>query len=235
MTFFNKIRDALKKLADPGRAKILARFFKTGKGQYGYGDIFLGVMVPQTRQVARRYKDASLSDISQLLKSKIHEERLAALLILNEQYAMAREEVKKTIFDFYLANTNRINNWDLVDLTAHRIIGDYLSDKEKSLLTKLAKSDNVWERRIAIIATYDFIKKERYEETFRIAKLLIKDKHDLIHKAVGWMLREVGKRDERQEEIFLGKYYKLMPRTTLRYAIERFSHGKRRFYLGKTV
>ena len=228
------IKKDLKKLADPLKAKVLAGFFKTGKGHYGEGDIFLGVTVPQSRTIAKRYwKEASLKDIGALLQSPIHEERLVALLILVDKYSHSDEKAKKTIYDFYIANARRVNNWDLVDLTAHRIVGDYLFEKDKRLLYRLAKSDNLWERRIAIVSTYHFIKNKKYDETFKIAELLLSDQHDLIHKAVGWMLREVGKRDQKQAEIFLKKHCKVVPRTTLRYAIERFEPKKRQFYLAQ--
>ena len=228
------IRKDLKKFADPMRAKILARFFKTGQGEYGEGDIFLGVMVGQSRTVAKRYwKEASFEDMGALLQSPIHEERLVALLILVDKYTHADEKTKKTVYHFYLNNTRKVNNWDLVDLTSHRIVGDYLFERDKSVLYRLAKSENIWERRIAIVATYHFIKKDKYDETFKIAELLLKDKQDLIHKAVGWMLREVGKRDQKQAEIFLKKHREVCPRTTLRYAIERFDPKKRQFYLGQ--
>ena len=228
------IKKDLKKIADPFRAKILARFFKTGKGHYGEGDIFLGVMVPQSRTIAKRYwKELSLEDVQALLQSPIHEERLVALLILVDKYSKADEKIKKTIYNFYIANARKVNSWDLVDLTAHRIVGDYLFERDKAPLYRLAKSDNLWERRIAIVATYDFIKKKKYRETFKLAELLFNDKHDLIHKAVGWMLREVGKRNQQQAEMFLKKYCKVCPRTTLRYAIERFEPKKRQFYMFK--
>ena len=228
------IKKDLRKIADPLEARVLAGFFKTGKGHYGEGDIFLGVTVPQSRTIAKRYwKEVSLEDVGTLLQSPIHEERLIALIILVEKYSKADEKIKKTIYDFYIANARRVNNWDLVDLTAPRIVGDYLLEREKALLYRLAKSDNLWERRIAIVSTYHFIKNKKYNETFKIAELLLSDQHDLIHKAVGWMLREVGKRDQKQAEIFLKKHCEVCPRTTLRYAIERFEPQKRQFYMLK--
>jgi 3-methyladenine DNA glycosylase AlkD len=214
------------------KAVLLARFFKTGKGQYGEGDIFLGITVPNSRIVAKKYKDFSLASIDKLIKSKIHEERLVAVLILVEQYKIGDEKQKEIIYKFYLAHAKNINNWDLVDLSAPRIVGDYLLAREKTILLKLAKSKNLWERRMAIISTFQFIYFGKKEWTFKIAKILLNDKHDLIHKACGWMLREAGKRISEQElEIFLKKNVKNMPRTMLRYAIERLPEKKRKYYL----
>lgn len=221
----------LQKLADKDKAQILARFFKTGKGEYGEGDIFLGITVPQQKKVAKKYKGLTTSEVEKLLKSKIHEHRLTALLILVQQFKKGSEETRKKLVDFYIKNTKYINNWDLVDLSANHILGTYLLDKNASPLTKLSRSQNIWERRIAIIATFAFIYKNRFDQTLKIAKILRDDKHDLIQKAVGWMLREVGKRDQKAEEEFLKKYYHTMPRTMLRYAIERFDKKKRKFYL----
>ena len=217
--------------ADPTRAKILAGFFKTGKGQYGEGDFFWGITVPECRGIAVRYSHLSFAEIQKLLKSKIHEHRLTALLILVHQYKTGDSSWRKEIYDFYLENTSYINNWDLVDLTADKILGNYLLDKDPSILLKLSKSSVLWERRIAIIATFAFIRRNKYDRTFQISKILLDDTHDLIHKAVGWMLREVGKRDLNAEERFLRKYYKNMPRVMLRYAIERFSKDKQNKYL----
>lgn len=226
----------LKKLANPKKAIGVARFFKTGKGEYGEGDIFLGITVPETRVVAKQYKDLSLKEIEELLQSKIHEERLLALIILVNQFTIADETKQKQIFDMYLANTKYINNWDLVDLSAEYIIGEYLMNKSKNILKKLAQSKSIWERRIAIMATFQFIKQKQYEYTFIIAKMLLKDEHDLIQKAVGWMLREVGKRiSEAIEETFLQQHYQQMPRTMLRYAIERFDEKKRKKYLKGSI
>ncbi|MEO0075679.1 MAG: DNA alkylation repair protein [candidate division WOR-3 bacterium] len=229
MNNIEKIKHEIKSVSDPQKAKILQRFFKTEKGEYGEGDIFLGISVPKQRKIAKRYKHLKLSEIQELLNSKYHEHRLIALLILVEKFPSQKD----AIYKFYLKNTKHINNWDLVDLSAEKIIGRYLIEKNDiSILKKLAKSKNLWARRIAILATFHFIKNQRYKECFTIAKLLLNDEHDLIHKAVGWMLREVGKRiSEAKEEEFLHKYYKTMPRMTLRYAIERFSKNKRRQYL----
>jgi 3-methyladenine DNA glycosylase AlkD len=230
----NALRKELKQLADPEKAKILRGFFKTGPGQYGEGDVFLGVVVPASRKIAQKYSGLSRADVLALLKSKFHEERLIALFILLLQFEKSDDQKKEEIFHLYLKHTRWINNWDLVDLSADKIVGAFLEGKSKEILSRLARSKSLWERRIAIIATFHGIKQKRCEETLTIAALLLKDKEDLIHKAVGWMLREVGKRcSEEAEEKFLKKHLKEMPRTMLRYAIERFSPEKRRFYLQK--
>jgi len=225
-----EIKNDLDKLKNPKKAKILQRFFKTKKGEYGEGDIFLGIVVPEQRFVARKYKDAPLSIIAKLIESKIHEHRFVGLLILVEQFKKTDELYRKKIFDFYIKNAKKVNNWDLVDLSAP-CIGEYLLDKDTTLLVRLAKSKNLWERRISIMFTYAFIRENKFNETLKIAELLIQDEHDLIHKAVGWMLREVGERDQEAEEKFLKKHYKNMPRTMLRYAIEKFEEKKRKTYL----
>ena len=224
----NSLKQGLEKLANKEKAVILQRFFKTRKGEYGYGDLFLGITVPEQRRIAKRYSHLSLDDLQNLLSSKIHEYRLVALMILIEKY---KKEDKKEIINFYLRNTKNINNWDLVDLSSHKILGDYLLNKDKNLLYNLAKSNDLWEKRISIISTACFIKNNKFEDTLKISEILLNDKHDLIHKAVGWMLREVGKKDLKVEEEFLKKYYKKMPRTMLRYAIEKFNKNKREFYL----
>lgn len=232
----NKLKKDLRKLADPEKAKNYARFFKTGQGEYGEGDKFLGVVVPQQRKVAVKYRGLELKDLQGLLSSNIHEYRLIALFVLVSQYKKAKknENDKKKIVDFYLKNTKNINNWDLVDSSVHYILGDYLLDKlDRKILYKLAKSKNLWERRIAIISTFAFIRAGQFIDTLKIAKILLNDKHDLIHKAVGWMLREVGNRNLKIEEEFLQKHYKQMPRTMLRYAIEKFVAEKRQSYLEK--
>lgn len=226
------IRKELKKLANPKKAKVSARFFKTGKGEYGEGDVFFGVTVPQTRAVAKKFASVDFNIIAQLLKSKIHEERLLTLIILVLKYKGTTEQEKNKIYEFYLDNTKFINNWDLVDLSAEQIVGAYLDGKEKSILVRLAGSKNIWERRISILSTFHFIKQGNSIETLKIAEILINDKHDLIQKAVGWMLREVGKKcSQAAEEEFLRKHYKHMPRVMLRYAIERFDEGLRKRYL----
>lgn len=229
------LKKDLKKIADPKRAKVLQRFFKTEKGGYGGGDVFLGVTVPQSRSVAQKYKDLSSDEITELLKSKIHEERLVAILLLVHNFQTGNEQNKKEIYNFYLKHTKYINNWDLVDLSADKIVGEHLLDKKRDILITLANSKNLWERRIAILATFQFIKKQRLAEwTFKIAEILLNDKHDLVQKAVGWMLREVGKQIAQSfEEEFLTNHYKQMPRTMLRYAIERFPKRARKIYLSK--
>jgi len=228
----SELKKDVQKLANLEKAKIYQGFFKTGKGEYGEGGVFLGLTVPQSRKIAIKYRDLKFTDIKKLLQSKIHEERLIALLILVHDFEKGSKEDQKDIYDYYLRNTKYINNWDLVDLSAYNIIGQYLLDKSKDILFRLARSKNLWERRMSIIATYQFIKDGRYQETLTISKMLLNDQHDLIHKAVGWMLREVGKNcSEDLLEEFLKKHYKKMPRTTLRYAIERFPEGLRKEYL----
>ncbi len=231
MTDLLELSKYLESLANKKRITDYQRFFKTKKGEYGEGDVFIGVTVPKSRLVAKRYSDLSFSDIAKLLKSKIHEERLVALLTLVNQFKKADEKGRKAIYNLYLKNTKYINNWDLVDLTASKIVGEYLSDKNKEVLYKLARSNSLWERRIAIIATGCFISKGKFDQTLKISEILLNDNHDLIHKAVGWILREVGKRNQEIEEEFLKKYYKKMPRTMLRYAIEKFPDKKRKKYL----
>lgn len=231
-----KLRTKVKLKSSLKRAKVLMRFFKTGKGDYGEGDVFIGLTVPESRKIAHSYKDLRLFQLKLLLRSKIHEERLIALLILVDKFQKGDSDSQEEIYHFYLKHTKFINNWDLIDLTADKIVGSFLLNKPKELLFKLAKSKILWERRMAIIATFCFIKERKeYEYTFRIAEVLINDSHELIHKAVGWMLREVGKRiSEKTEEDFLHKYCKIMPRIMLRYAVERFPEEKRQKYLNKS-
>jgi 3-methyladenine DNA glycosylase AlkD len=226
------IRRELKSMADPGKAAIMQRFFKTGPGQYGEGDIFIGVMVPQSRRVAKKFCQLPLGEVRTLLYSHIHEERLVALLILAWSYSSvsSSREKEEQIVKFYLDNIKQVNNWDLVDLSAPNILGAHLVDRERSLLYMLAGSENVWERRIAIIATHHFIRNGDFSDTLKIAEMLLQDRHDLIHKAAGWMLREVGKRDTAAQEAFLEKHWSVMPRMMLRYAIERLPESKRRRY-----
>ena len=224
----SNLKQDLEKLADLEKAKILARFFKTGEG-----DIFLGVKVPDQRKVAAKYKGLALEDLQKLLDNNIHECRLTALFILVAKYKKADDLEKKEIVEFYIKNTRSINNWDLVDSSAPYILGNYLLDKDKSILYTLAKSASLWERRIAMLSTHAFIRNNEFEDTLKIAEILLDDKHDLIHKAVGWMLREVGNRDLKAEECFLQKHCKNMPRTMLRYAIEKFENEKRNAYLKK--
>jgi 3-methyladenine DNA glycosylase AlkD len=221
--------------ANKEKAEILQKFFKTGKGQYGEGDVFLGIVVPQQRKIAQKFKELGMKEIEKLLDSNIHEKRLIALLILIEKYKKADPKEKNEIFEFYLKNTKNINNWDLVDLSAPNIVGDFLADKGRDILYDLAKSKDLWKRRIAIISTFSFIRKNEFEDTLKITEMLIDDTHDLIHKSTGWMLREVGKRDQKALEGFLKKYYKNMPRTMLRYAIEKFPEDKRKKYLSGKI
>ena len=226
-------RKQLRKYADKEKAKLLMRFFKTGPGEYAQGDIFLGVMVPLTRKVLREFQDLPLAQVLQLLRSKIHEERLLALFILVEQFKQADTGTKEKIYKLYLVNTKFINNWDLVDLSAPQIVGGFLIDKNRKVLYKLANSVLLWDRRIAILATFAFIRLNDFKDVFAIAKLLLCDKEDLIHKACGWMLREAGKRDVQALEKFLRKNSKVMPRTMLRYALEKFPQNKRKLFLRK--
>lgn len=262
----DSLKKELKKIANPKKARILQGFFKTGKGEYGEGDVFLGITVPESRKIAIKYKSLKFADISNLLKSKIHEERLIALLILVNNFNAGDEKTKGKIYNFYLKNTKCVNNWDLVDLSADKIVGGFLFNRRgpaasfpptsarsifsvpsagslravgnpstgvTPLLSTLAYSKNIWERRIAMITTYYFIKNNKFDATLKIAEILLYDKHDLIQKAVGWMLREVGKRDLPTEIKFLNKYYKKMPRTSLRYAIEKFPEKLRLNFLKK--
>jgi len=224
----NKLVEELQDNANLEQSKILQRFFKTGEGQYGEGDIFLGIKVPIQRKIAKKYIGLPLIKIQKLLDSKIHEYRLVGLIILTEKF---KKNADPEIFNFYLQNAENINNWDLVDISAPNIVGEFLFDKEKNILYELARSENLWEKRIAIISTFNFIKKEEFEDALAISELLLNDSHDLIHKAVGWMLREIGKRDENILEDFLKKHYKEIHRTTLRYAIEKFEEEKRKNYL----
>jgi len=243
---YQKIITELKKYQSAEKAIILQRFFKTGPGQYGEGDKFLGVVVPNLRIVAKKFVDTDFISLKKLINSPIHEHRLTALLILTYKFKQAAAlEKKKQIYNFYLKYTKQINNWDLVDLSAPNIVGGYLltrschpdhihschSKSERRILDKLAHSKNLWEKRIAIISTFAFIKQNEFTNTLKISKMLLNDKHDLIHKAVGWMLREVGKRNSTVEESFLKEYYKAMPRTMLRYAIEKFPEKLRQKYL----
>ncbi|PIR96312.1 MAG: DNA alkylation repair protein [Candidatus Doudnabacteria bacterium CG10_big_fil_rev_8_21_14_0_10_42_18] len=231
MSKLSVLKKEIIKQEDPIRAKLSLRYFKTGKGQYGEGDVFLGLNNPTQRKIARQFQDLSLDDAVQLLKSKIHEERQIALFILIGRYQKGTAEEKKKIFNIYLKNTKYINNWDLVDLSAPQIVGDFLLKHPRNMLYKLAKSKKLWEKRIAILATFAFIRQNDYSDTLLLAKILLNDSHGLIHKAVGWMLREVGKRDVRVEEEFLFMNHKTMPRTMLRYAIEKFPRKRRLKYL----
>lgn len=227
----NKIKKELNNLKDKRRAEISKKYFKTGKGEYGEGDLFLGIDMKSQRDIVKKYyKGISLKEVENLLSYNIHEYRVVGLLLLVEKY---KKEDKKKIFNFYLKNKKGINNWDLVDITAPKIVGDFLFDKDKSILYKLANSKNLWEKRIAIISTLFFISKGEIEDSLKISKILLKDKHDLIHKAVGWTLREVGKKDKKSLIKFLDENYKDLNRTTLRYAIEKFEEKERQAWLKK--
>jgi 3-methyladenine DNA glycosylase AlkD len=230
----DNIHSVIKSHANPSKAKLLQGFFKTGKGEYGEGDIFLGLTVPVSRTIALQFSDLSFPEIKSLLGSKIHEERLIALLILVHNYEKHPER-RESVFDFYIANTKHINNWDLVDLSTPRIIGAYLVDKERDILYEFVNSHNLWERRIAILSTFMFIKNKDFKDSLAISERLLDDTHDLIHKAVGWMLREIGKKDKSVLVSFLKKHYRAMPRTMLRYAIERFPEQERKSYLKGTA
>jgi 3-methyladenine DNA glycosylase AlkD len=225
------IQIKLRGLEDRQKGRFLQKFFKTGRGEYGEGDLFLGIRVPEVRKLAKRCQGLPLPEALELLKSSFHEERLLALLILAGAYPRADEPAKRAIYEIYLENVKSINNWDLVDISAPSIVGAHLFAKSKQPLYQLAKSKNLWKRRIAVMATFYFIRHNRFSATLKISRMLLSDGEDLIHKAVGWMLREVGKRDPQAEEDFLRMHYQRMPRTMLRYAIERFPEAKRRMFL----
>ena len=227
----NSVRKDLQRLGTPARARASAWYFKTGKGEYGEGDVFFGLTTAAMREVARKYRDLPLHEIEILLKNDVHECRSAALVILKWAYAHANRAGRERIFRFYLAHTRRINNWDLVDISAGDIVGEHLIEGGRERLARLARSRLLWDRRIAIIATLAFIRRGEFADTLRIAKILLRDEQDLIHKAVGWMLREVGKRSLPAEEKFLAQYAGSMPRTMLRYAIEKFPPRKRAQYM----
>ncbi|HLG32267.1 MAG TPA: DNA alkylation repair protein [Ignavibacteriaceae bacterium] len=227
----NKLREKIKQVSNKKNAETMLWFFKTAKGEYGEGDIFAGITVPVQRKIAKEFLNLNFNELKDLLNSKVHEERLIALLILVEKYEKGEEIEKYKIFGFYIDNRKGINNWDLVDLSAPKIIGHFLLNKDKKMLYEFAKSDILWDRRIAILATYPFIKSGSFSDALKISDILLNDKHDLIHKAVGWMLREVGKKDLTVEEKFLRTRYNKMPRTMLRYAIEKFPETKRKKYL----
>jgi 3-methyladenine DNA glycosylase AlkD len=230
------LQKELLKYSDPKKAESLKRYFKTGKGDYGENEIFVGLSVPSIRTLSKKFKDLSFSEVVLLLQTKIHEHRLLALFILVDQFEQGDEKMKKKIFQIYLKLAPKfVNNWDLVDSSAHLIVGKYLENKPKDVLFRLAKSHNLWEKRIAIISTYHFIRNNNYTYTIKVARLLLNDSHDLIHKAVGWMLREVGKRNVQIEKQFLDKHAPTMPRTMLRYAIEKFPISDRKKYLNKKL
>ena len=225
------IKYEIRNLANKKTAKHSQRFFKTGKGQYGEGDIFLGIRAPVLRKIAKKFRRISLAEVSKLLESKFHEERLLSILMLVNLFKSGDEDDQELIYELYLDKTRFINNWDIVDISAGNIVGEFLFEKDKAPLYRLVFSENLWERRIAIVATFYFIRNDEFDDTLKIAEILFTDKEDLIHKAVGWMLREVGKRVIEIEEEFLEEHYLKMPRTMLRYAIERFPETRRKMYL----
>ncbi|PIR76246.1 MAG: DNA alkylation repair protein [Candidatus Magasanikbacteria bacterium CG10_big_fil_rev_8_21_14_0_10_42_10] len=228
---FSAITQAINAQADTERAIQSMRFFKTGKGEYGEGDVFLGLTVPMQRAIAKTFRNESTTTLLRLLKSKKHEYRLIALLILVSQFERGDEQTKKQVVDIYLSNTAHINNWDLVDLSAHKILGAWLRTRNRKILARLATSKSLWERRIAIVSTFAFIAERQFEDTIALSTILLQDTHDLIHKAVGWALREVGKKDVHVLTQFLDAHTKEMPRTMLRYAIEKFPKLQRKKYM----
>ncbi len=232
MKYEDVIKD-LNKLKNSEKEKVFLNFFKTGKGQYGEGDKFLGISVPEQRKFAVKHKNLPLAEVQKLLNSKIHEHRFTALEILVMQYDASDPKSKEKIIKFYLKNTKNINNWDLVDTSAPYILGDHLLDKDRSVLYRLAKSKSLWERRISIVSTFAFIKEKDLKDTVKISEILLSDSHDLIQKAVGWMLREAGKKDLKTLLSFLDKHYKKMPRTMLRYSLEKLNQKQKKFYMAK--
>jgi 3-methyladenine DNA glycosylase AlkD len=231
----HKIQQRLRRFATKEKAAVLQRFFKTGPGQYGEGDKFLGVVVPDIRHVVKEYRDAPLPEVVKLMRSPWHEERVCALLILVDKFEQSDEALRKKIYSLYLENTRYINNWDLVDLSAPKIVGPYLDGGSRALLYRLVRSKSLWERRIAILATFPYIRKGDFADALSISEKLLADDEDLMHKAVGWMLREVGKKDVTVLEGFLKKHHRKMPRTAFRYAIERFPEAKRKKYLRNEI
>jgi len=227
----NHIKKELESLGDPAMAAHSQSFFKTGPGEYGEGDLFRGIRVPRIRAVAKKFNSISINQATELLHSEYHEDRFAALCILIDIYKKSEKTIKKQVYTAYLKNMKHINNWDLVDVSAPNIVGDFLIDKNRKPLYGLAKSKDLWERRVSIVSTFAFIRRSDLSDTYAIAEILLHDSEDLIHKATGWMLREAGKRDIESEELFLKKHYKSMPRTMLRYAIEKFSQQKRELIL----
>jgi len=231
-----KAREEIRALANKEIAQHSLRFFKTDKGEYGHGDLFLGVRAPQIRLIAKKHIDISITDMKTLICSKYHEERFLGLIILVNKYAKTKDKKNRNqLYKIYVSSFKYINNWDLVDVTCPHVTGKHLIDKDRTILYKWAKSEDLWTKRIAMVSTFSFIRKNDLEDTFKIAEILLHDEHDLIHKAVGWMLREAGKRDLKREETFLKKYYKTMPRTMLRYSIEKFPETKRQKYLKGTI
>lgn len=235
---YTDVQVALRELIDPAKAAFYPRFFKTGPGQYGEGDKFLGITVPHTRSAIVPFRELPLAEVTMLLHSEWHEDRLAALFIMAWQFKRADADGQKEIYDMYLANTAYVNNWDLVDSSAHLIVGPYLADlpDKMKVLTRLARSKSLWERRIAMLATYHYIRAGRADEALEIIDMLRDDKHDLIHKATGWMLREIGQRVDREPlTLYLDKHAHAMPRTMLRYAIEHLTPAQRTHYMGARV
>ena len=228
---YKQLLKDFRRLASPKKAKAAQWFFKTAPGQYGHGDLFLGVTVPEQRQLVRRYRALPLATVVKLLRSPYHEHRLTAVLILNEQFRRGDETERREIYQAYLRSTRYINNWDIVDSSAPHVVGTWLLERPRKVLYRLARSKHLWDRRIAILATQTFIRQGQFADSLAIAKILLKDKHDLMHKAVGWMLREVGDRGRPAEERFLQKHAARMPRTMLRYAIEKFPARQRQTYL----
>ncbi|MDD5769651.1 MAG: DNA alkylation repair protein [Candidatus Gracilibacteria bacterium] len=229
-----ELKDDLKSLSNQQKAELLQRFFKTGVGEYAEGDKFLGITVPELRKLSKKYTSLSFQDLEKLLSSQIHEERFLSLAILRENYLKTKDEkLKQKIIDFSFKNLPQINNWDLVDTYIPYVFGEYFFSRSREVLYKFTISNNLWERRISILTTFYFLRKGDFEDTLKICEILLQDKHDLIHKACGWMLREIGKKDLQTLYNFLDKYYKIMPRTMLRYAIERLSYDKRKEYMKK--
>ena len=231
-----KAREEIRALANKEIAQHSLRFFKTDKGEYGHGDLFLGVRAPKIRLIAKKHIDISITDMKTLIQSKYHEERFLGLIILVNKYAKTKDKKNRNqLYKIYVSSFKYINNWNLVDVTCPHVTGKHLIDKDRTILYKWAKSEDLWTKRIAMVSTFSFIRKNDLEDTFKIAEILLHDEHDLIHKAVGWMLREAGKRDIKKEETFLKKYYKTMPRTMLRYSIEKFPESKSQKYLKGTI
>ena len=227
------VRD-FKKVSSKEKADILQRFFKTGKGEYGEGDVFVGVVVPEIRKLCKKYyKEILFDTLDYFLHSEIHEYRLFSLLTLTYKYEKTEEKERKKIYEYYIKNIKYINNWDLVDLSAPKIVGGYLKEKDRSILYEMIESKNIWEQRVAILSTFTFIRNNDFKEILIFSEKLLDHKHDLIHKALGWMLRELGKRDEKVLKNFLDRYYLKMPRTMLRYSIERLNETEKLRYMSK--
>ncbi len=226
-----KLKNSLKTLAEPKRAEVLLRFFQTQKGGYGEGDKFLGVTVPNQRRVAKKFDTLTSPDLKKLLQSSIHEHRLTSLFIMIHQFERGNHKQKKQLIDLYKKNLRYVNNWDLVDSSAPYLLGNFLRTRSKNILYQYARSPNLWRRRVGILSTFGFIKQGEYKDALAIAIILLNDEHDLIHKAVGWMLREIGKRDKEELVAFLDKHYDTMPRTMLRYAIEKLNQKERAHYM----